>query len=81
MIAAAAIAGRTKRIRIGQGVVLLPFYGHPLRLAEDSAVLDVASGGRFELGVGRGYRQHEFDGFNINIKHRKRMTEEEIEIL
>ena len=81
MIAAAAIAGRTRRIRIGQGVVLLPFYGHPLRLAEDTAVLDVASGGRFELGVGRGYRQHEFDGFGINIKHRKRMTEEGLEIL
>jgi alkanesulfonate monooxygenase SsuD/methylene tetrahydromethanopterin reductase-like flavin-dependent oxidoreductase (luciferase family) len=81
MIAAAAIAGRTKQIRIGQGVVLLPFYGHPLRLAEDTAVLDLASGGRFELGVGRGYREHEFDGFGVNIKHRKGMTEEGLEIL
>ncbi len=81
MIAAAAIAGRTKRIRIGQGVVLLPFYGHPLRLAEDSAVLDLASGGRFELGIGRGYREHEFRGFGISIKSRKRMTEEGLEIL
>lgn len=81
MIAAAAIAGRTRKIRIGQGVVLLPFYGHPLRLAEDTAVLDVASGGRFELGIGRGYRQHEFDGFGVDIKQRKQMTEEGLAIL
>jgi alkanesulfonate monooxygenase SsuD/methylene tetrahydromethanopterin reductase-like flavin-dependent oxidoreductase (luciferase family) len=81
MIAAAAIAGRTRRIRIGQGVVLLPFYGHPLRLAEDTAVLDLASGGRFELGVGRGYRAHEFAGFGVDIKHRKAMTDEGLEIL
>lgn len=81
MIAAAAIAGRTKRIRIGQGVVLLPFYGHPLKLAEDSAVLDVLSAGRFELGVGRGYRPHEFTGFGLNQKRRRSMTEEGIEII
>ncbi|MGE0825085.1 MAG: LLM class flavin-dependent oxidoreductase [Candidatus Binatia bacterium] len=81
MIAAAAIAGRTKKIRIGQGVVLLPFYGHPLKLAEDSAVLDVLSGGRFELGIGRGYRPHEFAGFGMNQKQRVSMTNEGIEIL
>jgi alkanesulfonate monooxygenase SsuD/methylene tetrahydromethanopterin reductase-like flavin-dependent oxidoreductase (luciferase family) len=81
MIAAAAIAGRTRQIRIGQGVVLLPFYGHPLRLAEDAAVLDVVSGGRFELGVGRGYRPHEFEGFGMDIKKRMGMTNEGIEIL
>jgi alkanesulfonate monooxygenase SsuD/methylene tetrahydromethanopterin reductase-like flavin-dependent oxidoreductase (luciferase family) len=52
-----------------------------LRLAEDTAVLDVASGGRFELGVGRAYRQHEFDGFGINLKHRKAMTDEGLEII
>jgi alkanesulfonate monooxygenase SsuD/methylene tetrahydromethanopterin reductase-like flavin-dependent oxidoreductase (luciferase family) len=81
MIAAAAIAGRTKNIRIGQGVVLLPFYGHPLKLAEDAAVLDVLSGGRFELGLGRGYRPHEFAGFGVNQKQRRAMTEEGIEII
>jgi alkanesulfonate monooxygenase SsuD/methylene tetrahydromethanopterin reductase-like flavin-dependent oxidoreductase (luciferase family) len=81
MIAAAAIAGRTKQIRIGQGVVLLPFYGHPLKLAEDAAVLDVISGGRFELGIGRGYRPHEFTGFGMNRKQRVSMTNEGIEII
>ncbi|MCP5201144.1 MAG: LLM class flavin-dependent oxidoreductase [Gammaproteobacteria bacterium] len=81
MIAAAAIAGRTRNIRIGQGVVLAPFYGHPLRLAEDTAVLDLASGGRFELGVGRGYRPHEFAAFGVDIKRRKSMTEEALDII
>lgn len=81
MIAAAAIAGRTKKIRIGQGVVLLPFYGHPLKLAEDAAVLDVLSGGRFELGIGRGYRPHEFTGFGMDRKQRVSMTNEGIEII
>jgi alkanesulfonate monooxygenase SsuD/methylene tetrahydromethanopterin reductase-like flavin-dependent oxidoreductase (luciferase family) len=81
MIAAAAIAGRTKNIRLGQGVVLLPFYGHPLKLAEDAAVLDVISGGRFELGIGRGYRPHEFTGFGLNQKQRRSMTDEGIEII
>ncbi|MBI3798248.1 MAG: LLM class flavin-dependent oxidoreductase [Deltaproteobacteria bacterium] len=81
MIAAAAMAGRTKNIRIGQGVVLLPFYGHPLKLAEDAAVLDVISGGRFELGIGRGYRPHEFTGFGLNQKQRRSMTDEGIEII
>lgn len=81
MIAAAAIAGRTKQIRIGQGVVLLPFYGHPLKLAEDAVVLDVLSGGRFELGIGRGYRPHEFAAFGLNLKQRRAMTDEGIEII
>ena len=81
MIAAAAIAGRTKQIRIGQGVVLLPFYGHPLKLAEDAAVLDVLSGGRFELGIGRGYRPHEFAGFGMDQKERVSRTNEGIEII
>ncbi|MBI3801929.1 MAG: LLM class flavin-dependent oxidoreductase, partial [Deltaproteobacteria bacterium] len=51
---AAAIAVKTKKIRIGTGVLLLPLY-HPVRVAEDGATIDILSGGRFELGVGVGY--------------------------
>jgi alkanesulfonate monooxygenase SsuD/methylene tetrahydromethanopterin reductase-like flavin-dependent oxidoreductase (luciferase family) len=56
---AAAIAARTKRIRTASGVLLMPFH-NPVRLAEDIAVVDVISGGRFELGVGTGYKLEEF---------------------
>jgi alkanesulfonate monooxygenase SsuD/methylene tetrahydromethanopterin reductase-like flavin-dependent oxidoreductase (luciferase family) len=48
-----AVAQRTKRLRFGPLVYLLPLY-HPLRLAEEICMLDQMSGGRFELGVGRG---------------------------
>jgi len=59
---AGAIAARTKRVRLSSDVCLLPF-NHPLRLAEDLAVLDNISNGRIEVGVGMGYAPHEFRGF------------------
>src|ERR1700691_6755483 len=49
----AALAQRTKKLRFGPLVYLLPFY-HPLRLIEEICMLDQLSGGRFELGIGRG---------------------------
>ncbi len=49
------VAARTTRIRIGHGVVLMPFnYNHPVRVAERAAMLDALSGGRLDLGAGRG---------------------------
>jgi len=78
--AAAAIAARTKRIRIPLGVLLMPFH-HPVRLAEDIAVVDVISGGRFELGVGVGYKVEEFEGFNVPFKERGGRTNESLEII
>ena len=51
MVTAAGIATRTEKMRIGTCVLLLPFY-HPLAVAEDAAVLDIMSRGRFVLGGG-----------------------------
>jgi len=57
-----ALARETERIRLAAGVSLLPLH-HPLRVAEEFAMLDQLSGGRLDFGVGRGYLPHEFAGF------------------
>jgi probable F420-dependent oxidoreductase len=77
---AAAIAVKTKKIRIGTGVLLLPLY-HPVRVAEDGATIDILSGGRFELGVGVGYRVEEFAGLGIPREHRGGRANEGLEII
>jgi alkanesulfonate monooxygenase SsuD/methylene tetrahydromethanopterin reductase-like flavin-dependent oxidoreductase (luciferase family) len=56
------LAARTSRIRLGTAVVVLPWH-NPALLAEQVATLDLLSGGRVDLGVGRGYRESEFRGF------------------
>jgi alkanesulfonate monooxygenase SsuD/methylene tetrahydromethanopterin reductase-like flavin-dependent oxidoreductase (luciferase family) len=81
MVTAAAIAARTKKVRIGTSVFLLPLH-NPIRVAEDAAVVDIISGGRLVLGFGLGYRREEYDdGFGIPLKERKGRMEESIEIL
>jgi alkanesulfonate monooxygenase SsuD/methylene tetrahydromethanopterin reductase-like flavin-dependent oxidoreductase (luciferase family) len=77
---ASAAAARTSRVRFGTDICLLPF-NHPVRLAEDLAVLDNLSGGRVEVGVGMGYAPHEFKGFGIPVARRVSLMEEGIEIL
>ena len=76
----AAIAARTERMRLGTNLMLLPI-ADPVRMAEDAATLSLISGGRFDLGVGIGYRQLEFDQFGRKISHRPSLVEEGIEIL
>lgn len=80
LIQAAAIAMRTQRIRIGTSVLLLPLY-HPVRVAEDGATIDLLSGGRFELGVGIGYRVEEFTGLGIARSERATRANEGLEII
>src|SRR6266849_2199648 len=77
---AAAIAARTKRIRIASGVLLMPFH-NPVRLAEDIAVVDVISGGRFELGVGVGFKLEEFESFGVPFKDRGSRTNQSLDII
>lgn len=66
---AAAIAARTSRIRIGSYVLLLQLH-NPIRVAEDVATVDVISNGRFDLGMGLGYRPGEFTGMGIPTSER-----------
>ncbi|MBY0319495.1 MAG: LLM class flavin-dependent oxidoreductase [Reyranella sp.] len=77
---AAAMAARTKRVRFSCDVCLLPF-NHPLRLAEDLAVLDNISNGRVEIGVGMGYAPHEFRGFGLPVSRRVSLTDEGLDVL
>ena len=77
---AGAVAAVTERIRISNDIALLPLY-HPIRLAEELAVLDQLSGGRMEFGIGMGYVPSEFAAFGHDVKHRVSLTEEAIEIM
>jgi alkanesulfonate monooxygenase SsuD/methylene tetrahydromethanopterin reductase-like flavin-dependent oxidoreductase (luciferase family) len=77
---AAWVAARTQRVRIGTAIVVLPFH-NPLRLAEQAAMVDVISGGRLDLGVGRGYQAAEYAGFNLAMDESKARFQEGVDIL
>jgi alkanesulfonate monooxygenase SsuD/methylene tetrahydromethanopterin reductase-like flavin-dependent oxidoreductase (luciferase family) len=77
---AAAIAALTSRIRIGTGVLLLPLH-NPVRVAEDGATIDIISNGRFELGIGVGYRPQEFPPLGAERSERATRTDEGLEII
>ena len=71
----AAVAARTTTLRLGTAIVQLPL-AHPLRVAEELATLDVLSGGRVEVGVGRGGNPTHFAGFGVPMSEsRDRMVE------
>jgi alkanesulfonate monooxygenase SsuD/methylene tetrahydromethanopterin reductase-like flavin-dependent oxidoreductase (luciferase family) len=74
------LAARTRRIRLGTAVVVLPWH-NPVLLAEQVATLDVLSGGRVDLGIGRGYRKAEFDQFCIPMSEAQERFEECFEVM
>jgi alkanesulfonate monooxygenase SsuD/methylene tetrahydromethanopterin reductase-like flavin-dependent oxidoreductase (luciferase family) len=80
LVLASAIGARTTRMQLGTNLMLLPLHD-PVRIAEDAATLSLVTGGRFDLGVGIGYRQMEFDQFGRKLSHRPSLVEEGIEIL
>ncbi|MEP1595870.1 MAG: LLM class flavin-dependent oxidoreductase, partial [Halieaceae bacterium] len=80
LVLAGAIGARTRTMQLGTNLMLLPLHD-PVRVAEDAATLSLVTGGRFDLGVGIGYRQLEFDQFGRKISHRPSLVEEGIEIV
>ena len=77
---AAAAASRTQRIRIGLAAAILPFH-HPLRFAEQMALVDIISNGRLDVGVGRGNRPMEFRGYRVPQEESRDRFDEAVEIM
>ncbi len=76
----AAIAGRTKRIKVASSVLVLPL-ANPLRVAEETATLDNISGGRFEFGVGRSGFQVAYDGYGVPYTESRDRFSEALEVI
>jgi alkanesulfonate monooxygenase SsuD/methylene tetrahydromethanopterin reductase-like flavin-dependent oxidoreductase (luciferase family) len=75
-----ALAMRTKTLRLGSAVIVLPWH-NPVLLAEQAATLDLISGGRFDFGIGKGYRHSEFRGFAIAPEEAEARFEEALEVM
>ena len=77
-----AVSQRTKNIRIAHGVRLLPFqFNHPIKVAEQAAVLDIMSNGRVEFGLGRSTTVQELDGFSVDYERTREEVREATEII
>ena len=77
-----AVSQRTKNIRISHGVRLTPFnFNHPIKIAEQAAVLDIMSNGRVDIGIGRSTTAQELDGFGVNYDRTRDEMREAAEII
>lgn len=75
----AACSQRTKRLRLGHGIALMPpAYNHPARVAERIAALDLVSGGRVEWGTGESSSRIELEGFGVNYAEKRAMWAEAV---
>ena len=79
-VLAAFLAARTRTLRLGMGVSLLPLH-HPVDLAEQLAVLDVVSGGRLDVGIGRGGTLQDYQTFQSDREDSRARVEEGIALI
>ena len=77
---ASAAASRTRRVRLGLAAAILPFH-HPLRLAEQMALVDIISDGRVDVGVGRGNRPAEFAGYRVPQQESRERFDETVDVM
>ncbi len=80
MTVLAYLAARTRHIRLGTAVVVVPWH-NPVLVAEQIATLDLLSGGRVDFGVGKGYRKAEFDGFCIPMEEVGERFDEAMDVI
>jgi len=79
-VLAAFVAARSRRLRLGMGVSLLPLH-HPVDLAESLAVLDVVSGGRLDVGIGRGGTLQDYETFQSERADSRARVEEGVALM
>ena len=79
-LALAAVARTTKTLRLGTGIVVLPFH-NPIRVAEELAFVDAISNGRLDVGLGRGYRAKEMRGFGVDSSETREIFRESIDVI
>jgi alkanesulfonate monooxygenase SsuD/methylene tetrahydromethanopterin reductase-like flavin-dependent oxidoreductase (luciferase family) len=80
LLVLAAIAARTSTIKLGSAIALAPLY-HPVRFAEEAAVLDILSDGRLQLALAIGYRRREADAYGVDFSTRGKRTDEFLEVV
>lgn len=80
LILLSCLAMRTNSLRLGTGVLVLPWH-NPVLLAEEAATLDLVSCGRLDFGVGKGYRHGEFSGFQIDRQEADERFHEAVELI
>ena len=74
------LAAQTERIRVGSAVIVLPLH-HPLVVAEEIATADLLSGGRLDVGLGRGYQRYEFERLGADLSESRGRFDEAIDII
>ncbi len=74
------IAAKTTRLRVGTAVIVVPLH-HPLVVAEEIATLDLLSGGRLDVGLGRGYQHYEFERFGLELESGRQRWDESVDII
>jgi len=74
------LAAKTTKLRVGTAVIVVPLH-HPLLIAEEIAMLDILSGGRLDVGLGRGYQRYEFERFGLQLDAGGHRWDEAIDIL
>ena len=74
------LAAKTTRIQLGAAVMVVPLH-HPMRIVENAAFVDILSNGRFQLGLGSGYRPYEFEGLGISYEERREIQAEAIPLI
>ncbi len=80
LLVAGLVGMRTQRMKVGTCVLLLPLH-HPVHVAEDCAIIDLATKGRLVLSVGVGYQPHDFAAFEVPVAERATRTEEALAVI